>query len=213
VTVRAREIVGVAGLLGSGSSALLRRLFAAGDAITRVSVGGRSRRLGSPAAAIDAGIGMVPSDRGQALVLDMSVRDNIVLPSFRRLRGRPADALVMPLMEALDIRPRRLHVRARALSGGNQQKVVFAKWLAAHVEVLLLDEPTQGIDIAAKAAIHRLMREFAERGGGILMASAELEEVVGASDRVLAMRAGEIVADLERHEGVTELELRRILGG
>jgi ABC-type sugar transport system ATPase subunit len=156
---------------------------------------------------------MVPSDRGQALVLDMSVRDNIVLPSFRRLRGRPADALVMPLMEALDIRPRRLHVRARALSGGNQQKVVFAKWLAARVEVLLLDEPTQGIDVAAKAAIHRLMREFAERGGGILMASAELEEVVSASDRVLAMRAGEIVADLACHEGVTERELRRILGG
>jgi ABC-type sugar transport system ATPase subunit len=213
LTVRARETVGVVGLLGSGASALLRGMFAAGDAIARVSVRGRSRRLSSPAAAIDAGIGLVPSERAKGLVLDMSVRDNIVLPSLRRLRGRAAAALVTSLMEALDIRPRGIHVPARALSGGNQQKVVFAKWLAARVEVLLLDEPTQGIDVAAKAAIHRLMREFAERGGGVLVTSAELEEVLGASDRVLAMRAGEIVADLARDEDVTERELRRILGG
>jgi len=213
LSVRAREVVGVAGLLGSGAGALLRTLFAAGGAIVRVSVKGRPRALGSPAGAIGAGLGMVPSERAKGLVLDLSVHDNIVLPSLRRLRGRAAAAVVTSLMDALDIRPRDPHRPARFLSGGNQQKVVFAKWLAARVEVLLLDEPTQGIDVAAKASIHRLMREFAEGGGGILVASAEIEEVLGASDRVLAMRGGEIVASLERGEGLTERELRRVLGG
>ena len=211
--VREREIVGMTGLLGSGASALLRRLFGADGATAAVTVKGRARRLRSPTAAIEAGLGMVPGERAKGLVLDLSVRDNIVLPSLGRLRGRAADALVRSLVEALDIRPRGLHVPVRALSGGNQQKVVFAKWLAARVEVLLLDEPTQGIDVAAKAAIHRLMREFAESGGGILMASAELDEVIKASDRVLALRAGAIVADLPCHGRLTEGELRRLLGG
>jgi len=213
VMVRAHEIVGVAGRLGSGASALLHRLFGAGDVPTSIMVRGRRRRLRSPAIAIGAGLGLVPGERARGLVLEMSVRDNIVLPSLRRLRGHEADTIVTSLMEALDIRPRGLHVPAHALSGGNQQKVVFAKWLAARVEVLLLDEPTQGIDVAAKAAIHRLIREFVGRGHGVLMASADLEEVAQASDHLLAMRGGIIVADLSRRTGIDERELRRLVGG
>ncbi len=115
-------------------------------------------------------------------------------------------------MEALDIRPRDPDHIARFLSGGNQQKVIFAKWLAARAELLLLEDPTQGIDVAAKAQIHRLIREFADRGGGVMFASSEINEILSLSDRVLAMRQGEIVLGMDRGD-VNERELRKVLGG
>ena len=216
--VRARQVVGLAGLLGSGAGPLLRRLFGADPGRDEVRIKGRRVRLKSPAEAIRAGIGMVPGERAKGLVLSQSVRDNILLPSLDRL-GRAwinratAARLVQPLMEALDIRPRDPDHIARFLSGGNQQKVIFAKWLAAHAELLLLDDPTQGIDIAAKAQILRLIREFADRGGGVLFASSEINEILSLSDRVLAMRQGEIVATMDRGETFNERELRMALGG
>jgi ABC-type sugar transport system ATPase subunit len=215
---RAREIVGLAGLLGSGTTPLLRRLFGdAGGATLRLR--GRDVAVAHPADAIRAGMGLVPGDRAHGLVLGMSVRDNIVLPNLERLAGRfrfdgPAiERLVARLMEALDIRPRDPRRPVRELSGGNQQKVIFAKWLAAEADMLLLDEPTQGVDVGAKAQIHRLMHDMAGRGGSIVFASSELHEVMAMSDAVLAMRRGRIVARMDRGGDYTERALRAALGG
>ena len=219
VTLRARQVVGLACLLGSGAGQLLRRLFGADRRGAEVRIRGRRVAPGRPTAAIRAGIGLVPGERAKGLVLSQSVRDNILLPNLDRV-GRAlwldraaGDRLVASLMEALDIRPRDPDRRARTLSGGNQQKVIFAKWLAAQVAVLLLEEPTQGIDVAAKAQIHRLIGEFADRGGGVVFASSEIHEVLSCSDSVLAMRQGEIVARMDRGGAFNERELRMALGG
>lgn len=201
IRVRAHEIVGLAGLLGSGTSGTLRRLFA------------------DPPAAIRAGIGMVPGERRLGLVMGQSVRDNILLPSLDRLTqagmiDRAAgDRLVAQLMEMLDIRPRRPELPARALSGGNQQKVILAKWLAREVGVLLLDEPTQGVDVAAKAQIHALIRDFARKGGGMLVASSDLAEITRLCDSVLAMRQGRVTERIEREGGFDEKRLHAAIGG
>jgi ribose transport system ATP-binding protein len=203
VRVRAGEVVGLAGLLGSGTTQVLQRLFGLGATATTARVNGRRRRLGHPIAAIESGIGLVPPSRRLGLVMNQSVADNILLPSLgchgSGLRGRrAARRLVAELMELLDIRPRRPDLKVSALSGGNQQKVILAKWLARRVDVLLLDEPTQGIDIAAKAQIHALLRDFAGRGGGVLLSSSDLSELANVCDAVLAMRHGSIVARIER---------------
>ena len=124
-----------------------------------------------------------------------------------------SDELVGDLMERVDIRPRDPGRPVRELSGGNQQKTIFARWLAGQATVLLLDEPTHGIDVAAKAQIHRLMDGFAARGGGILLASSELVEVMSVSDRVIVLRAGEVAARLTRDGTYTEGRLRELLGG
>jgi ABC-type sugar transport system ATPase subunit len=142
-----------------------------------------------------------------------------VLPNLDRLAGawrldaRKIDSLVKTLMDELDIRPRDPARPLRELSGGNQQKVVFARWIAGEAAILLLDEPTHGIDIGAKAHIHRLMREFAAKGGGIVLSSSEVGEVMAISDSVLAMRQGRLVARLERGADYGEGTLRKVLGG
>jgi ribose transport system ATP-binding protein len=216
--LRAGEIVGVAGLLGSGTERMIRRLFgAAGPAA--VETGRGRRRLRHPADAIAAGIGMVPGERMLGLVMNQSVRDNILLPSLEALSRsgwldrRASDKIVAEVMDLLDIRPRRPQLAARALSGGNQQKVILAKWLARRVAVLLLEEPTQGIDVAAKAQIHGLIREFAARGGGALMSSSDLGELARLCDGVLAVRQGRIVATFDRSCGLDEPKLRTAIGG
>jgi ribose transport system ATP-binding protein/rhamnose transport system ATP-binding protein len=175
-------------------------------------------KFAHPADAIAAGLGLVPGERSSGLIPGFSVRDNIVLPNLERFRRRglgreQVDAMVARLMGELDIRPRDPHRPVRELSGGNQQKVIFAKWLAAEADVLLLDEPTQGIDVGAKVTIHRLMREFAGRGGGIVFSSAEAHEVLAMSDAVLAMRRGQVVARLKRGVDYSERALRAVLGG
>jgi ribose transport system ATP-binding protein len=201
VRLRAHEVVGLAGLLGSGAGAMLRRLFA------------------TPAAAIAAGIGMVPPERALGLVMNQSVRDNILLPNlaaFSRMGvidRRAGDRVVAELMELVDIRPRRPGLKAAALSGGNQQKVILAKWLARRIAVLLLDEPTQGIDVAAKAQIHALIRDFVARGGGALIHSSDLGELTSLRDCVLAVRQGRVAATLDRAQGLDEPKLRAAIGG
>lgn len=221
VSVDTGEIVGLAGLLGSGTGPLLRRLFGAEGAVA-IQLRGRATVLRRPSDAIRSGIGMVPGERAKGLVLTANVRDNILLPVFDRVGRGPggrlwldraaADVVVRQLMDALDIRPRDPDRVVRYLSGGNQQKVVFARWLATRAAILLLEEPTQGIDVAAKAQIHRLIREFAEQGGGVLLASADLNEVLSESDSVLAMKQGAIVARLGQDEQRSERELRAVLG-
>jgi len=213
IRVRAGEVVGLAGLLGSGTTAVLQRLFGLADVAAAVHVNGRLRRINNPIAAIKSGIGFVPPSRRLGLIMNQSVHDNILLPSLDTTLGgfgrtgvgrRAGRRLVAEMMDLLDIRPRRPELKVSALSGGNQQKVILAKWLARRVEVLLLDEPTQGIDIAAKAQIHTLLRDFAARGGGVLLDSSDLSELAHMCDAVLALRKGRIVSRIERGDRLDE---------
>jgi ABC-type sugar transport system ATPase subunit len=219
VGVRAGEVIGLAGLLGSGTTEMLRRLYGAGHDDRRVRIAGREVTLRHPSDAISRGVGMVPGERALGLIMALTVRENIVLPNLDRLKTsvgldrKAIDSLVDELMEVVDIRPRDPGRPVRELSGGNQQKVIFARWLAGHAKVLLLDEPTHGIDVGAKAQIHRLMDRFANEGGGIVFASSEMVEVLSVSDSVIAMRAGDIVARLTRDGEYTERALHEALGG
>jgi ABC-type sugar transport system ATPase subunit len=219
VRVREREVVGLAGLLGSGADRMIRGLFGAGSEPTMVAARGNKRRFASPADAIAVGIGMVPGERALGLIMNQSVRDNILLPNLDALArigwlDRDAgDRLVAEVMELVDIRPRRPDLKASALSGGNQQKAILAKWLARRVAVLLLDEPTQGIDVAAKAQIHALIRDVVARGGGALIHSSDLGELARLCDRVLAVRQGRIAATLERPASLDEPTLSSAIGG
>ena len=216
--LHARQTVGLAGLLGSGTDRIMRRLFGAGEPAT-VTVRGREHRVKSPADAIKLGIGMVPGERRLGLIMNQSVRDNILLPNLDELSGplwldsAAEDRLVNELMELVDIRPRRPELKAAALSGGNQQKVILAKWLARRVGVLLLEEPTQGIDVAAKTQIYNLIGDFVARGGGALVNSTDLDELARLCDTVLAVRQGRIAASLDRGAGLDEPKLRVAIGG
>ena len=217
--LRSGEVVGLAGLLGSGKDRVLRRLFGVGGEPTRLLIKGAPKQLSDPSHAVAAGIGMVPGERGLGLVMSQSVRDNILLASLDRLGSLKgfdrsgADRIVQTLMDLLDIRPRRPDLAVSALSGGNQQKVILAKWLAREVDILLLDDPTQGIDVAAKAQIHALVRDFAERGGGVVLASSDLGELARLCDTVIALHRGRVRARLERADGLGEQELLRAVGG
>ncbi|MFL6796697.1 MAG: sugar ABC transporter ATP-binding protein [Xanthobacteraceae bacterium] len=218
LSIRSGEIVGAAGLLGSGSGRMLADLFGLGAA-TDVAVAGASRRLRRPADAIAAGIGLAPPERMLGLVLSQSVRDNILLPNLKALSrlgvmDRAAGTkIVDESLELLDIRPRNPALPARALSGGNQQKVILAKWLARRVAVLLLDEPTQGIDVGAKTQIHALISDFVGRGGGVLIHSSDLAELARLCERVLGVRQGKVAASLERGGGLEEHAILGAIGG
>ena len=219
IRLRAREVAGLAGLLGSGTGRVLRRLFGLDTLGANVHVNSERRNLTGPADAIRSGIGMVPGERRLGLVMNLSVRDNILLPSLGRLSragclDRAAgDRVVVELMETLDIRPRNALLPAAALSGGNQQKVILAKWLAREVSVLLLDEPTQGVDIAAKAQIHGLIRSFARRGGAALVSSSDLAELTRICDSIRALHQGKITARIDRAAGFDEQRLHAAIGG
>ncbi|HJU85900.1 MAG TPA: sugar ABC transporter ATP-binding protein [Gemmatimonadota bacterium] len=205
-TLHEGEIVGLAGLLGSGRTAVARAIFGLDPLDAgRVLVRGRPMAIRSPRDAIRAGIGLVTEDRkGQGLVLSLSVRENISLPvlgSVSRLGvidARSERELASRYAADLRIRTPSIEHRTLTLSGGNQQKVVLAKWLACRVDVLVLDEPTRGIDVGAKQEIYGLMNRLAAEGVGILLISSELPEIVGLCDRVLVMRGGEVAATFER---------------
>jgi len=198
--VRAGEIVGVAGLDGSGRTELAHAL--AGAAPLRsgaIEVDGRRRRLGSPRAAIRAGIGSLTADRkSEGLVLPLSAADNSLLTvrAFGRVRRSANRALLTGLAGQVGLSVDALRRDVRVLSGGNQQKVVLAKWLVARAGIYVFDEPTRGIDVGAKAVIHRLMRDLADGGAAILMISSDLPEVIGVSDRIVVMCAGGIAGEL-----------------
>jgi ABC-type sugar transport system ATPase subunit len=218
VSVRVGEMIGLAGLLGSGTEAIMRSLFGVSRSDPVITVDGKPRTPRGPAEAIAAGIGFTPGERALGLVLNQSVRDNILLASLDRVSRNfiidraAGDRIVTELMDLLDIRPRRPELPVRALSGGNQQKVVLAKWLARRVRVLLLEEPTQGIDVGAKVQIHALIRDFVARGGGALIASSDLAELGRLCDAVLAVRQGAITARLDRAQGLDEATLRTAIG-
>ncbi|MEU0386949.1 sugar ABC transporter ATP-binding protein [Streptomyces chartreusis] len=212
--LRAGEVLGVGGLQGSGRSALARALFGAAPFSTgRVTVDGAPVRLRSPRAAMRAGIAYVSEDRkGEGIVADQSVLDNALL-AVRAVRavhpgrvGRGArTARVRELLAAVELRAAGEDQEIRFLSGGNQQKVVLARWLALAPRILLFDEPTRGIDVGAKSAIHDLVRRLARDGAAVLMVSSELPELLGMSDRIIVMRDGRIAGELVA--GATEQDV------
>jgi ABC-type sugar transport system ATPase subunit len=211
-SVRGGEIVGLAGLVGAGRTELARCLFGA-DGINagEIQLDGSVVDIRSPGHAVDLGIALVPEDRKlQALILGMGVRENLSLPILDRLgspfvpsRGQER-AMVSAYIKSLRIRTPHMEQRVSALSGGNQQKVVIARWLATKPKVLILDEPTRGIDVGAKAEVHALIARLAEQGVAILMISSELPEILGMSHRILVMRGGRIVADIPRQHATEE---------
>ena len=205
--VRRGQLVGIAGLVGAGRTELLQVLFGIVPALGGcVLIDGAPHVIRSPIDAIRAGLALVPEDRKQqGLILEMALRDNIGLPGlgrYQRVAGwanfarQAADADQM--IERLAIRTPGPAQIVQYLSGGNQQKVVLGKWLALAPRVLLLDEPTRGIDVGAKQAIYHLMEELAESGVAVLFASSELEEILGMADEVLVMHEGRITGQLQR---------------
>ncbi len=218
--VRAGEIVGVAGLVGAGRTELLMTLFGVTPAVDgTVAIAGRAVTPRSPIQAIRAGIALVPEDRKQqGLILDMAVRDNMSLASLWTeshagfVDFREERRLASAMIPALAIKTPSDRQTAKFLSGGNQQKVVLAKWLAMKPKVLLLDEPTRGIDVGAKAEIYDLVHRLAGEGLAVLFVSSEMEEVLSLADRALVMHEGRISGSLER-EALTEENVMRLAAG
>ena len=199
--VRAGEIVGLAGLVGSGRTEILETIYGARRSTAgTVSVDGKRLRRGVVHGAVDAGVGLAPEERkSQGLLLDQPVYSNISVSSmraFQRLgfvqRTREKEKAV-ELVESLDVRPRNISRHVRTMSGGNQQKVVVARWLLRGCRVLLLDEPSRGVDVGARSEIYRLIRTLADSGVAVVVVSSEVEEVLGLADRVLVVREGRVV--------------------
>ena len=209
--VRRGEILGFAGLVGSGRTELARVLFGLTPAETEIEVEGRAVRIKSPAAAICSGIAYLPEDRRQhGLLLDMSIEENVsmaALPAVSRAglidRGKEA-ALANGYRDSLQIKAPTVRAAAATLSGGNQQKVALARWLATKPRIAILDEPTQGVDVGSKAEIHTLIGELAASGVAVILISSELPEVLGMSDRIAVFHAGTISAVLSREEATQE---------
>ncbi len=211
-TVRSGEIVALAGLVGAGRSEVARAVFGVDPyASGTVTVDGRRLPPGSPEKAMRMGLALVPEDRRkQGLVMDASVAANITdairgkLTRLGLITTARENAAARDWAGRLEVKTAALDAVAGTLSGGNQQKVVLAKWLATDPRVLIIDEPTRGIDVGTKAEVHRMMSELAGRGLAILMISSELPEVLGMADRVLVMHEGRITADIPRDSATPE---------
>jgi rhamnose transport system ATP-binding protein len=211
--VRAGEVYGLAGLVGAGRTELARTIFGLTPADAgEVRIDGVAVTIGSPQAAIAQGVAYVPEDRRRhGVVLELPVGQNISLAAWRRIfprgwlrRGRERSE-AEHFVRALSIKTPDTETAAANLSGGNQQKVALARWLATRPRVLLLDEPTQGVDVGAKSEIHRLVRRFAAEGMAVLLISSDLPEVLGMSDRIGVMRGGELVAELPQGATATQV--------
>jgi len=219
-TLRHGEILGFAGLVGAGRTEMSRCIFGADHYDSgSILLNGRPVIIHSAQDGVKAGIGYVPEDRKQqGLILMMSVRDNIALSILHQLtwngfvKWHSVNSLVENYVQRLQVRPPQVSLKAEQMSGGNQQKVVLAKWLALRPKVLILDEPTRGVDVGAKAEVHILIDKLAQEGIGIILISSELPEVLNMSDRILVMAEGEIVGALSRQEATQErvLELASV---
>ena len=219
-TLRRGEILGFYGLVGAGRSEFMQALFG----ITRpaggsVRVDGSEVSIHSPADAVESGIVYVPEDRGkQGAIGALPIFQNVTLPSLARtsrngiIKLAEEFRLAREYTERLDLRAASLDTEVGNLSGGNQQKVVIAKWLATQPKVIILDEPTKGIDIGSKAAVHEFMAELAAQGLAVIMVSSEIPEIMGMSDRVIVMREGRIAAELSGHALTPETLVRHAAG-
>jgi rhamnose transport system ATP-binding protein len=218
--LRRGEILGVYGLIGAGRSELCQSLFGITRPLSgRLVLEGKEITIHSPQDAIHAGIVYVPEERGRhGLALPMPIYQNMSLPSLLRtsrrgfLKAANELALARKYAERLDLRAASLSVPVGTLSGGNQQKVVIGKWLATQPKVIILDEPTKGIDIGSKAAVHAFIGELAAEGLSIIMISSELPEIIGMSDRVLVMKEGLSVGLFERGALAPETLVRAATG-
>ncbi|MCG5214315.1 sugar ABC transporter ATP-binding protein [Streptosporangium sp. KLBMP 9127] len=223
-SVRAGEIVGLAGLVGSGRSEIVEAIYGARRASGRILLDGHAVRPGSTSRAVRLGMGLAPEERkAQALLLDQSVARNITLGGLERfsrfgwIDRRRELAEARTLAETLDIRPGDVRRPIKTLSGGNQQKAVLARWLVNGRKLLLLDEPTRGVDVGARAELYAVIRRLADEGIGVLLVSSEVPEVLGLADRVLVIREGAVVheaaaRDLDEHQ-VLDLVMATSTGG
>src|ERR671916_337078 len=215
------EILGIAGLVGAGRSEAAQAIFGVDPPVeSRLMLDSKPLSIRSPQDAIRHGIYLVPEDRRTAgLIVDMPIRENVTLPALDRYA--PAGLISFDkeregskeVCKRLNVKAPSVEVRAANLSGGNQQKVVLAKWLALEPKVLIFDEPTRGIDVGSKAEIYELMRKLAEAGVAIIMISSDMEEVINVSDRVAVMHEGRVTGVLERAECTEENIMRLAVGG
>jgi ABC-type sugar transport system ATPase subunit len=218
-SVRRGEILGLAGLVGAGRTELVEALFGLDPNVTgNVFVRGAQYRIRGPIQAMASGLGLVPEDRKRhGLVLSMNARENTSLSSLDHLQklgfvDRKAErSLAQKYFDRMRVKARGIEASALGLSGGNQQKLVIAKWLAADSEILLVDEPTRGVDVGAKAEIHNLIRGLAKEGKAIVLVSSELPELLALATRVLVMRTGSLVGELPAHPG--EEPVMRLMAG
>ncbi|MEK5477511.1 sugar ABC transporter ATP-binding protein [Paenibacillus sp. FSL R5-0407] len=219
--VRAGEIVGFSGLMGSGRTEMMRALFGLDRLDSgEISVFGKKAVIRKPADAVKLGIGFITEDRkDEGLVLDFSVRENMVLPSLKSftskglLSAQSEKAFVEALIKRLQIKTHTSETSAGNLSGGNQQKVVIAKWVGIGPKLLILDEPTRGVDVGAKREIYQLMNELTGHGVAIIMVSSELPEVLGMSDRIVVVHEGRITGELSKEEATQEKIMTLATGG
>ena len=218
--LRRGEVLGFSGLLGAGRTELMRALFGADPrAAGAIRLDGRALAIRSIPDAVAAGIAYVPEDRKtQGLFLDQSVQDNILCGRFGRcsrgglVRGDRCRALAERYRQALDIKLRDLGQEMRGLSGGNQQKTLLARWLLAEPAVLIVDEPTRGIDVGAKVEIHRLLREYAAAGHGVIVVSSEMPELIGLCDRIIVLREGRVTGEIAGAAATEQALLALALG-
>jgi ribose transport system ATP-binding protein len=221
LSVRPGEIVGIAGLVGSGRSELLETVFGARRSHSgQVTVAGRRLRPGSVTDAVRAGLGLAPEERkSQALLLGEPVQRNIGLATLTRhatagfVRGSVERTAALGVADRLELRPREVERKVSTLSGGNQQKVVVGRWLLGNTRLLLLDEPTRGVDVGARAELYRVIRELAADGVGVLLVSSEVPEVLGLADRVLVMHEGRIVREGRAEELDEHMVLDLVMAG
>jgi len=220
-SVKAGEIVGVAGLMGAGRTEMMRSLFGL-DPLDQgeIWVHGKKAVIKKPSDAVKLGIGFITEDRkDEGLMLDASIRENIGLPNLKSfspkglIDKKTEQDFVDLLIKRLTIKTASSDISARSLSGGNQQKVVIAKWIGIQPKVLILDEPTRGVDVGAKREIYQLMNELTDRGVAILMVSSELPEILGMSDRVLVIHEGTISGELVKAEATQERIMTLATGG
>lgn len=203
--LRKGEILGLAGLTGSGRTEVVRMLFGADKKISgEIELNGKKVDINSPQKAVDFGIGLLPEDRKeQGVLMDLSIRENISLPILRRisrfllLNRRKENETVNRYKDALQIKTPSLYQPVCTLSGGNQQKVALSKWLVSTSQILIFDEPTQGIDVGTKYEIYQMMNRLTEQGTSIIMVSSEMEELIGMSDRILVLHEGCVTGILE----------------
>jgi ribose transport system ATP-binding protein len=221
LSVNAGEVLGIAGLVGSGRTELLRAIYAADKPRQgEIFISGKRQRIKIPYEAVRAGIGMVPEDRKQhGAILSLSVKQNISLTNMKGITdklgfihpGKEKD-IVGRLLSRLSVKASSENAIVSTLSGGNQQKTVLAKWINRRCSVLMIDEPTRGVDVGAKAEIYNLVNELSLQGMGLILVSSETEELMGICDRILVMRNGEIQGELLKEDFTEENILRLAIG-
>jgi ribose transport system ATP-binding protein len=220
-SVKQGEILGVAGLMGAGRTEIMEAIFGYRSISSgKVFIDGKETNIKSPYEAIQHGIGFITEDRkNEGLVLGLSVRENFTLTNFSSvsnkgvISAKKEEDFVEDLIQKLHVKTASQHLSVKSLSGGNQQKIVIGKWLGIQPKILILDEPTRGVDVGAKKEIYQLMNDLTKQGVAIIMVSSELPEILGMSDRILVIHEGKVSATLSRDEADQEKIMQAATGG